>query len=122
MHLCAGGAGVDVRNPRLEVAHGAERLVDVPREDRRRQPEPDSVGDPDRLVEVTHLDERGRRAEDLLLRDAHAGRYVTEYRRAIEETLAEVAFGGDLASCQELRSLVLADLRVRVDLLDRGLV
>src|SRR5664279_2738853 len=49
-----------------EIAHCAECLVDVAREDRRRETEPDAVRDADRLVEVAHLDQRGRRPEDLL--------------------------------------------------------
>src|SRR5882724_10440279 len=40
MHLGAGRAGVDVRDPRLQVAHGAERLVHVAREDGGREPVP----------------------------------------------------------------------------------
>src|ERR1044072_8907319 len=38
VHLGADRARVDVRDPRDQVAHRAERLVDVAREDRRRQP------------------------------------------------------------------------------------
>src|SRR5581483_4047838 len=43
----------------------------VAREDRGREPVADAVRDPDRLVEVAHLDQRRRRPEDLLLRDPH---------------------------------------------------
>src|SRR5581483_1449883 len=71
MHLGAGRAGVDVRDARLQIAHRAERRVDVLREDRRREAVADAVRDADRLVGVGDLDERRRRAEDLLLRDPH---------------------------------------------------
>src|SRR5207244_6988228 len=37
VHLGAARAGVDVGDPRLEIAHRAERLVHVAREDRGRQ-------------------------------------------------------------------------------------
>src|SRR5216683_8125361 len=109
MHLCTRRAGVDVRDPRLEIAHRAERLVHVAREDRRREPELDPVRNADRLVEASDLDESGRRAEDLLLRDAHARLDVAEDRRPVEEALAKVALARDLAAGQQLRALVLAD-------------
>src|SRR6185503_11868291 len=41
VHLRTGRARVDVRDPRVQVAHRTERLVHVAREDRRRQAELD---------------------------------------------------------------------------------
>ena len=43
-----------------------------------------AVRDPDRLVDVGRADERGRRAEDLLLGDPHARLDVAEDRRPVE--------------------------------------
>ncbi len=62
------------------------------------------------------------RAEDLLLGDPHLGIDVAEDRRPVVEALVEPVAGGDLAAGEERRALVLADRRVRVDLLERGLV
>src|SRR2546422_11428056 len=122
MHLGAGRPRVDVGDARLKVAHRAERLVDVAREDRRGKAVPDPVGDADRLVEVAHLDERRRRTEDLLLCDAHARVDVAEDGGPVEEALREIALGRDLAAGEQARALALADLRVGVDLLDRRAV
>ena len=108
--------------PGLQVAHRAERLVDVAREDRGREPVADPVRDADRLVEVLDRDQRRRRAEDLLLRDPHLRIDVGEDRRPVEEALAELALGRRLAAGEELRALVRADPRVRVDLVERLLV
>ena len=72
----------------------------------------------DRLLERVDGDQRGRRAEDLLLRDPHLRVDVGEDGRAVVEALAVDA----LAAGQQLRALALADLGVRVDLLDRRLV
>src|SRR6266550_3905637 len=49
-------------------------------------------------VEDGHRDERGRRAEDLLLRDPHLRVDVGEDGRPVEEALAQVAVAGDLAA------------------------
>ena len=76
----------------------------------------------DRLVDVGRADERGRRAEDLLLRDPHARLDVAEDRRPVEGAAVEPVLGRDLAAGQERRALVLADLGVRVDLLQRRAV
>ena len=122
VHLGADRAGVDVGDPGLEVAHRPERGVHVAREDRGRKAELDPVRDADRLVDVTHADERGRRAEDLLLGDAHLRVDVAEDGRAVEEPLAQSVASCDLAASEELRALVDADLRVGVDLVERPLV
>src|SRR3954453_13396988 len=122
MDFGAGRAGVHIRDPCLEVAHRPKRLVHVAREDGGREPVLDPVRDANRLVEVAHLDERRGRAEDLLLRDAHLRVDVGEDRRAVVEALREVAVGRDLAAREEPRALLLAALRVRVDLLDCCLV
>src|SRR5581483_8413615 len=119
VHLGADRARVDVRDPGLEVADRAERPVHVAREDRRREPEAHAVGGPDRLVEVADADERGRRPEDLLLRDPHLRVDVAEDRRPVEEAVVEPVAGRDLAAGEEVRALPHADLRVRVDLLER---
>ena len=47
---------------------------------------------------------------------------VAEDRRPVVEALVEPVAGGDLAAGEQRRALVLADLGVRVDLLERGLV
>src|SRR5919205_346240 len=122
VHLGADRARVDVRDPSDEVAHRAERLVHVAGEDRRREAVADPVRDAHRLVEVAHGDERGRRAEDLLLRDPHLRIDVAEDRRPVVEPVAEAVAARDLAAREELRALVLPDLRVGVDLLERALV
>src|SRR4029450_6977082 len=49
VHLGPDRARVDVRDPGLEIAHGAERAVDVASEDRRGEPVADPVRDADRL-------------------------------------------------------------------------
>src|SRR5207248_10114298 len=113
---------VDVRDPGHEVAHRAEGLVHVTGEDRRREPVADSVRDAHRLVEVAHGDERRRRAEDLLLRDPHPRLDVAEDRRPVVEAVAEPVAARHLAAGEQARALVLPDLRVRVDLLERALV
>src|SRR5579862_1783194 len=122
MHFRTGRAGVDVRDARLKVAHRAERLVHVARKDRRREPVANAVCDAQRLVEVGDFDECGCRPEDLFLRNAHPGIDVAEHRRPVEEPSREIAVRRDLAAGEQLRAFVLADLRVRVDLLDRRLV
>src|SRR5438477_4308603 len=122
VHLGADRPGVHVRDPGLEVAHRPERVVDVAREDRGREPILDPVRDADRLVDVAHLHERGRRAEDLLLRDAHPRVDASVDRRPVEVAASKIAVGRNLAAGEELRALAGADLRVRVDLLERGLV
>src|SRR5207247_8893826 len=108
VHLGADRAGVDVCDPGDEVAHGAESRVDVTREDRRGEPELDAVGDPNRLVRVANPDQRGRRAEDLLLRDPHPRIDVAEDRRRVEVAAVEPVSGRDLTSREQLRALVLA--------------
>src|SRR5205823_5906063 len=82
----------------------------------------DSVRRADRLVERADLDQRGRRSKDLLLRDPHLRINVAEDRRPVIEALLELALRRDLAAGEEARPLVPADLRVRVDLLNRGAV
>src|SRR3990172_9115100 len=104
VHLGAGRAGVDVGDPRLEVAHRAKRPIDVAGEDRRRQAVLDPVRDRDRLVEAAHADQRRRRAEDLLLRDAHAQLDAGKDRRTVVEALREVALGCRLAAGEEPRA------------------
>src|SRR5262245_66624554 len=87
VHLCPDRPGVDVRDPRLEIAHRTERLVYVAREDRRGEAVPDPVCDADRLVEVGDADERRRRAEDLLLRDPRLAVPVANARGTVDEPL-----------------------------------
>src|SRR5207245_3032791 len=105
-----------------EITHRPERLVHVARIDRGGQTVFDPVRDANRLVEVVHADERRRRPEDLLLSDAHAGLDIAEDRRSVIEALVEPVAARNLPAGQELRALVLADLRVRVDLLERTAV
>ena len=120
MHLGADRARVDVGDARVEVAHRAERRVHVAGEDRRREAEADAVR---RRATASSksldADQRGRRAEDLLLRDPHLRVDVAEDRRAVVEALVEPVARRDLAAGQQLRALVQADPRVRVDLLER---
>ncbi len=122
MNLGADRAGVDVGDAGVQVAHRAEGVVDVAGEDRRREAVLDAVRDRDRLVERAHADQCGGRPEDLLLRDPHRGPNIAEDRRAVVEAFVEPVPPGDLATGQELRALVLSDLRVGVDLLERRLV
>src|SRR5829696_3781935 len=110
--LRAGRARIDVRDPGLEVAHRAERLVHVAREDRGREPVADPVGHPDRLVEGLDRDQCSRRPEDLFLRDPHLRVDVRKDRRPVEEPLAEVALAYLLAAGEELGALVTADAGV----------
>ena len=88
VHLGAGRAGVDVGDPGLEVAHRAEGAVDVAGVDRGREPVLHRVRRGDRLLEALDRDQRGRRPEDLLLRDPHLRVDVGEHRRAVEEAVA----------------------------------
>src|SRR6476646_6663029 len=83
VHLGADRARVDVGDPRLEIAHRAEGPVHVLREDRGREAEPDPVRDLDRLVDVTHLEHGGGRAEDLFLGDPHLRVDVAEHCRSV---------------------------------------
>src|SRR5439155_26916099 len=103
-------------------AHRAEVLVYIARVVRGREAVANPVRRADRLVERADLDQRGRRPEDLLLRDPHLRIDVAEDRRPVVEALLELALGRDLAAGEEVRTLVPADLRVRVDLLDRRAV
>src|SRR5207249_4287797 len=96
-----------------------ERFVDVAREDGRREPELAVVQDSNGLVEVLDANQRRRRAEDLLLGDPHLRLDIAEDGRAVEVPLPEAVAGRDLSAGQELRALLPADLRVRVDLLER---
>src|SRR5262245_59404397 len=89
MHLRPRRARVDVRDPRIEVAHRAERLVYVAGEDRGREAELDRVRSADRIVDVRCTDESRRVPEDLFLRDPHLGIDVAEDRRPVEEALVE---------------------------------
>ena len=59
-----------------------------------------------RLVEVVDGDQRGRRAEDLLLRDPHLRLDVAEDRRPVVEALVEPVAARDLAAGEQLRALV----------------
>src|SRR5215813_11378703 len=122
VHLGADRARVYVRDAGLEVAHRAEGAVHVLREDRGREAVLDAVRDLDRLVDVAHLDHRGRRAEDLLLGDPHLRVDVAEQGRPVVEAVLEAVAGSDLAAGEQRRAFLLADLRVRVDLVERGLV
>ena len=94
--------------------------VHVGGEDRRGEAVADAVGDADRLVEVVDGDKRRRRAEDLFLGDPHVPLDVGEDRRPVEEAGVEAVVAGDLAAGEQRRALVLPDLGVRVDLLERG--
>src|SRR5262249_61839041 len=76
----------------------------------------------DRLVERIDHDDRRGRAEDLLLRDAHARLDVAEDRRAVVEAAVEAVARGNLAPGQERRALVPADAGVGVDLVEGALV
>src|SRR4029079_2125515 len=89
---------------------------------RRRQAELDRVRRPDGFVDVVRPDERGRRPEALLLRAPHLGIDLPEDGRPVEEALVETVLRRDLATGQELRPLALADLGVRVDLVERSAV
>src|SRR4029453_1178302 len=122
MNLRPGRSGVDVRDPGVQIAHRAERLVHITREDRGREPELDRVRSVNRLVDVGRADERGRGPEDLLLRDPHLGIDITEDRRPVEEALVQAVLRRDLTAGEELRALALPDLGVRVDLLERRAV
>src|SRR5215510_13741994 len=104
VHLGADRAGVDVRDAGLEVAHRAEGAVDVLREDRGREAVLDAIRDLDRLVDVAHLDHRGRRAEDLLLGDPHLRVDVAEDRWPIVEAILEAVPRGDLPAREERRA------------------
>src|SRR3954447_6593831 len=81
VHLGAGRAGVDVGDAGLQVAHRLERLVDVAREDRRREAVLDAVRGANRILEGVDRDQRRGRPEDLLLRDAHLRVDVGEHGR-----------------------------------------
>src|SRR5689334_13031328 len=72
VHLGADRGRVDVEDPRLEVAHRRERLVDVLRVDRARQAVRDRVRDPDALLERRDRHDRRHGTEDLLAGDPHA--------------------------------------------------
>src|ERR671910_844409 len=116
--LRAGRARIDVRDPGLQIAHRAEGLVHVAREDRGREAVADPVRDPDRLVEALDRDQCSRRPEDLLLRDPHLRVDVREDRRPVEEPLPEVALVHLLATREELGALVRADAGVGMDLVE----
>src|SRR5262249_13291777 len=118
VHLSARRSRVDVCDAGLQVAHRLERLVDVAREDRRREAVLHAVRGGDGLLERLDGDERGRRPEEPLLRDAHLRLDVREHGRPVVEAVALDA----LAAGEQLGAFVAADAGVRVDLLYGRLV
>src|SRR5262249_58558954 len=76
----------------------------------------------DSIVEGADADQRCGRAEDLLVRSPHRRRDVAEDGRRVVEAVLEAVPARDLAAGQELCALILADLGVRVDLLEGALV
>ena len=110
--LGADRRGVHVEEPRLELAHRREGLVDVLRVDRSRQPVGNGVGDPDALLERRDRHDRRDGAEDLLARDAHLRVGVGEHGRREEPALRERPVRQLFAAAEELRPLLLPDLDV----------
>src|SRR3989337_1362822 len=120
VRLGARGPGIDVDDARLEVAHGPEGEVHVPREDARREPEAGLVGGHDRSVVVGHADDREGGAEDLLLAQAVHGLDAIEDGGGAEvAVLAARAIRGGSAADHET-ALRAADPRVGAYLLERG--
>ena len=87
------------------------------REERGREAVLHRVDDPHGLVPVVDRDDRGHRAEDLLLRDARIGLDLGEDGRLEEAALAEIPVACRLAADDEV-GLVAADGGIRRDALD----
>src|SRR3954447_11274561 len=119
MGLGANGAGVDIHDPGLEVAHRAERGVHVLGEDRGRETVPCLVHDGGRRRVVVDRDHSKDGSEDLLLADAIHRLDVAEDGRLEEMAVSERAIGDPVTADDEL-ALGPADLDVALDLLHRG--
>src|SRR5258705_9086099 len=90
VRLRPGRPGIDVYDPRLEVAHRAERLVHVAGEDARRQAEAGLVQRQHRRAVVVDRDHGQDRPEDLLLADPIHGPDAGEDRGLEEIALQQV--------------------------------
>src|ERR1041384_4848516 len=107
--------GVDIRDPRPDVADRLIGLVDVARVDRRGEAVRSVVRDRDGLLERLHLDHGEDRTEDLLPRHAHLGPHTRE-KRGLEEPYFSAAAGCFAHSSDEyLGSLFPGDLHVSLD-------
>src|SRR5579863_7072539 len=76
--------GIDAYHPALERARHAPHAADVTRIEVGGQSEFGVVGQPDRLGLVPEAEQRRDRTKDLLLREAHAGIDVGQYRGFVE--------------------------------------
>src|SRR6478609_8219854 len=112
VHLGTGRAGVDVDDPCLEVAHRAERLVDVASEDTRRQAVASLVERKHRRTVVVDRDDRQDGPEDLLLADPVHRADAGEDRGLEEEAVGEVAAARATAPDHEL-ALAAPDPHIR---------
>src|SRR5258708_12795618 len=80
MHFRTDRWRIDVRDAGIDIAHGLEGLVYIARINRRRESVLNSIGNLNGVLEVIAENERGDRAEDLLLGNAHFWIYASEYR------------------------------------------
>ena len=121
-HVDPDGAGLDARGDAV-AARG------IARPDGGHQPVLDVVRDPDRVLLVLERDHGDDRAEDLLLRNGHAGVDLREHGRRVERArpVLRLPAGHDLGSLLDalldeavhLAPVILgderADLRLRVE-------
>ena len=112
MDFRADRRSIHVSNAGVNVAHGAERLVDVARVHRRRETIRHAIRDLDCFVEVIHWDQAEHRPEDLFLGDAHLRIHVTEDGRLEEPAISVVGRVQRLAAGFQFRAFILADLDV----------
>ncbi len=115
VNLRTGRACVDIEDAGEDVLHGAERLVDVSREDRGRKAVLDAVDDIDGFVQRVNGNQRGDRPENLFLCDTHVGPDLIEDRGLVEEPSRQFSFTGDLPTSRESCAFCAPHLDVAAD-------
>src|SRR5215831_16454629 len=103
------GRCVYVRYAGVEVAHGAEGLVDVARVDRRRQAVNHVIGDGDCIFDALTGNGRDHRTKDFFLSDSHLAIDIGKDRGLEKPAVASLFVPEALASTQQFGVVIPAD-------------
>ena len=88
-------AGIDIEDTGGDIAHGTLQAIDILGIDCARQAKFAVVVDSDGLFKRSHFNDRERRAEDLLLSQAHVWSHIGKERGMIEVPPRKLALSGD---------------------------
>src|SRR5580658_7472978 len=125
MHFGTNRRRIDIRDPRMKVAHGGEGPVHIFGIERGRQSVFDAIRYFDGIVKIVARNDRHYRAEYFFLSDAHFGIDIDEHGWLHKIAVLIFAFIETIAAALQASALSLADVHVaevsfELILIDRG--